>query len=128
MDNFPIGTVVKFTTGPKPGNGYIEDLGNAFKELSFRDAIYLEPGKQIWMFGDKISPELRARMVKVEITKVERDIPDTRISWKCGEHTGTHFISERTGSRGLSRTHGLEELQKLYPDWFYQLELTTEAK
>jgi hypothetical protein len=128
MDNFSIGTVVKFTTGLKPGDGYIEDLGNAFKELRFQEAIYLDPGEQIWMFGDKINPELRARMVKVEVTNVERGIPDTRIFWKCGEHTGIHFISEMTGSRGLSRTHGLEELQKLYPDRFYQLQPVTEAK
>lgn len=128
MDKLSIGTVVKFTTGLKPGDGYIEDLGNAFKEISFREAIYLEPGKQIWMFGDKINPELRARMVKVEVTSVERGIPDTRISWKCGEHTGIHYISERTGSRGLSRTQGLENLQKLYPDRFYQLQLATETK
>jgi hypothetical protein len=121
MDNFSIGTVVKFTTGLKPGDGYIEDLGNAFKELRFQEAIYLDPGEQIWMFGDKISPELRARMVKVEVTKVERDIPDTRISWKCGGHTGDIHISERSGSRGLSKTHGLKELKKLYPDRFYQI-------
>ncbi|MFH0804300.1 MAG: hypothetical protein V1896_01725 [Candidatus Zambryskibacteria bacterium] len=123
MDNLPVGTVVKFTTGLKPGDGYLEDLAGAFEELSFRDAIYLKPSKQVWIFGDKINPELRARMIKVEITEVERDILDSRISWKCGQHTGSIHINERHGgTRGLlCWAHGLEELQKLYPDRFYQL-------
>lgn len=121
MDNLSVGTVVKFTTGLKPGDGYCEDLGNAFEELSFQEAIYLEPGEQIWMFGDKINSELRARMIKVEVTKVERDLPDTRISWKCGDHIGIIHISEMSGSRGLSRARGLRKLRELYADRFYQI-------
>lgn len=117
----PIGTIVVITPGPKPEEGYIKELGDAFHDIPLREQRYLSRGENVWIWAEKVQPDLKAAMVLVEVTDVTFDHPDSEIHWRCNYKTGVITFGSGFGA-DIFKTNDREisALQVKYPDRFSQ--------